>query len=193
MILVRSWPALPTNGSPLPVFIFARRFADEHQFRLGIADAENDLRARLRRGAGISCRRAPAGAARRGARLSEVGGWDCISRMGLMRPMRPIRRDSKRSSAPWRPVIRRRLRAFSRALRGRSEGRYRSSYGCGGDAGGEKIRRDRRLEVHSGAGVQMDRIIGVVRPSGKRHAPASVELSLARGGGLRAGFCGGTH
>ena len=46
MILVRSWPARPTNGSPCAIFIRTGRFADEHQFRIGIADAENGLGSR---------------------------------------------------------------------------------------------------------------------------------------------------
>ena len=45
MIFVSSWPARPTNGIALDVFVGARRFADEHQVGVGIADAEDDLRA----------------------------------------------------------------------------------------------------------------------------------------------------
>ncbi len=48
MIFVSSWPALPTNGMPLNVFVGARSFADEHQIRVRIADAEDDLLAALR-------------------------------------------------------------------------------------------------------------------------------------------------
>ena len=43
MIFVSSWPARPTNGIALDVFVGAGRLADEHQIGVGIADAEHDL------------------------------------------------------------------------------------------------------------------------------------------------------
>ena len=43
MIFVSSWPARPTNGIALDVFVGARRLADEHQIGVRIADAEDDL------------------------------------------------------------------------------------------------------------------------------------------------------
>ena len=43
MILVSSWPARPTNGIALDVFVGARRLADEHQVGVRVADAEHDL------------------------------------------------------------------------------------------------------------------------------------------------------
>ena len=48
MILVSSWPARPTNGSPLRIFVRAGRFTDEHQIRVRIADPEHGLGARCR-------------------------------------------------------------------------------------------------------------------------------------------------
>ena len=48
MILVNSCPARPDERFALRVFIRARRFADEHDLRVGIADAEDGLRARFR-------------------------------------------------------------------------------------------------------------------------------------------------
>ena len=46
MMSVSSCPARPTNGSPLQILIVSRRLADEHQIRVRIADAEDDVRAR---------------------------------------------------------------------------------------------------------------------------------------------------
>ena len=43
MIFVSNWPARPTNGSPCAILIRAGRFADEHQFGVDVADAENRL------------------------------------------------------------------------------------------------------------------------------------------------------
>ena len=54
MIFVRSWPALPDERQPLLVLVAARRLAHEHQPRLGVALAEDDVLARRRQLAALA-------------------------------------------------------------------------------------------------------------------------------------------
>ena len=138
---VSSWPARPTNGSPLQVFLLARALADEHQVGVGAADAEHHLGAPGRELAQRAARR-PRPRPRRASRRPRArdAGMRRTSRVTRHSPADgPIRPRTARDAIRGATRI---ASATTSAATARSRSRCAST-----DAGRE---RDREVAVEAG-------------------------------------------